>query len=227
MRILIVEDAHDLSDTVQHYLIKEGYSCRQAYSYHEAIDALVDMSYDMLVLDIMLPDGSGLELLRILKEYHPKTGILIVSAKDSLDDKVHGLQLGADDYLTKPFHLPELNARLKAIYRRRQLNGQSLLICNEIQINPETMEVLVGEESLTLTRKEYELLLYFLSNQNRVLTKQSIADHLWGDQMDVYDSFDFVYQHIKNLRKKIMQAGGKDYIATQYGFGYKFNSRKT
>lgn len=226
MRILIVEDAPDLSDTIQRYLIKEGYDCRQAYSYKEALEALIDGGFDMVILDIMLPDGNGLELLRILKQYHKKTGILIVSAKDALDDKIEGLHLGADDYLTKPFHLPELNARLKAIYRRRQLNGQALLVCNEIQVNPDTMEVLVEESPLTLTRKEYELLLYFLSNQNRVLTKQSIAEHLWRDQIDLYDSFDFVYQHIKNLRKKITQAGGNDYITTQYGFGYKFNSRK-
>lgn len=227
MRVLIVEDALDLSDTVQRYLVKEGYSCMQVASYAQAQETLIDSRFDMVILDIMLPDGNGLDLLFLLKQEHPKTGILVVSAKDALDDKIHGLGQGADDYLTKPFHLPELNARLKAIYRRRHLNGQSLLVCNEIQINPETMEVLVGEEQLTLTRKEYELLVYFLANQNRVLTKQSIAEHLWGDQMDLYDSFDFVYQHIKNLRKKITKAGGKDYITTQYGFGYKFNSRKS
>ncbi|MEM7374880.1 MAG: response regulator transcription factor [Bacteroidota bacterium] len=227
MRVLIVEDTLDLSDTIMRYLIKEGYSCVQAYSYSKAQEALIDGSFDMVVLDIMLPDGNGLDLLFLIKQEHPKTGILIVSAKNALDDKIHGLGRGADDYLTKPFHLSELNARLKAIYRRRHLNGQSLLVCNEIQINPETMEVLIAEESLILTRKEYELLVYFLSNQNRVLTKQSIAEHLWGDQMDLYDSFDFVYQHIKNLRKKITKAGGNDYIATQYGFGYKFNSRKS
>jgi len=134
------------------------------------------------------------------------------------------LDLGADDYITKPYHLSELNARIKAIYRRKNFNNKKLLECNEIKIDTEACEVSVVETTLELTKKEYELLVYFISNQNRVVTKQSIAEHLWGDHADFYDSFDFVYQHIKNLRKKIIQAGGGDYINTIYGMGYKFNT---
>ncbi|MCB0844387.1 MAG: response regulator transcription factor, partial [Bacteroidetes bacterium] len=180
---------------------------------------------EIMVLDIMLPDGNGLDLLKKWKEEKPETGVLIISAKNSLDDKLTGLDWGADDYLTKPFHLPELNARVKAIYRRRNFNGNNMVEFNEITINPDNVEVFVNDNLLSLTRKEYELLLYFLVNKNRVLTKQSIAEHLWGEQIDLYDSFDFVYQHIKNLRKKLTQAGGKDYITTVYGIGYKFNTR--
>ena len=225
MRILIVEDNHALSENISFYLSKEGYACKQAFNYEEAIEALISAPYEIMVLDIMLPDGNGLDILRKWKEERPDTGVLIISAKDSLDDKLLGLDWGADDYLTKPFHLPELNARIKAIYRRRNLDGNNLVVFNEIQINPDNVEVFIHETLLNLTRKEYELLFYFLVNKNRVLTKQSIAEHLWGDQIDLYDSFDFVYQHIKNLRKKITQADGKDYITTVYGLGYKFNTR--
>jgi DNA-binding response OmpR family regulator len=151
---------------------------------------------------------------------------LIISAKNSLDDKINGLELGADDYLTKPFHLPELNARLKAIYRRKYLEGDHEIIFNEIQINTTSMEVRIGDHLLDLTPKEYALLLYFLTNQNRVLTRQTIAEHLWGDYTDNLLNFDFVYQHVKNLRKKIITAEGKDYIETVYGLGYKFNTAK-
>lgn len=225
MRILIVEDNQALSENIYFYLSKEGYSCKQAFNYEQAIDELISTPFEIMVLDIMLPDGNGLDLLKKWKEEKPETGVLIISAKNSLDDKLTGLDWGADDYLTKPFHLPELNARVKAIYRRRNFNGNNMVEFNEITINPDNVEVFVNDNLLSLTRKEYELLLYFLVNKNRVLTKQSIAEHLWGEQIDLYDSFDFVYQHIKNLRKKLTQAGGKDYITTVYGIGYKFNTR--
>jgi len=150
--------------------------------------------------------------------------VLIISAKDSLDDKLVGLDLGADDYITKPFHLSELNARAKAVYRRKNFNNKKILECREILVDLDACEVKVSEKPVELTKKEYEILIYFISNQNRVITKQSIAEHLWGDQADFYDSFDFVYQHIKNLRKKIIHAGGGDYITTIYGMGYKFNT---
>lgn len=226
MRLLIVEDQQDLSDNIRQYLSKDGIICQQALSCGEALDALVESPYDVVLLDLMLPDGDGLEVLRQLKKEHTHCGVLILTAKDALDDKLEGLNLGADDYLTKPFHLPELNARIKAIYRRRSFDGQQRIQCNEIEVDPETREVFVNESLISLTRKEYELLMYFLANRNRVLTKQSIAEYLWGDQLDLYDSYDFVYQHIKNLRKKITQAGGQDYLSTIYGLGYKFNTRK-
>jgi DNA-binding response OmpR family regulator len=226
MKILIVEDQRDLSESIVQYLSKESFVCLQAFNCVQALDALVDGPVDVVLLDIMLPDGNGFEVLRELKRQHPETGVLIISAKDALDDKLQGLDLGADDYLTKPFHLSELNARVKAIYRRRRFDGQQKVVCNEIEVDPDTMEVLVNGEEIILTRKEYDLLLYFLSNRNRVMTKQAIAEYLWGDQLDLYDSYDFVYQHIKNLRKKITKAGGEDYLTTIYGLGYKFNTRK-
>lgn len=221
MKVLIVEDNVQLSENITTYLSKEGYICTPAFTYYEALDRLLSFSYDIIVLDIMLPDGDGLNVLNELKTQKNNTGVIISSAKNSLDDKLRGLDLGADDYITKPYHLPELNARIKAIYRRRNFEGNRLITFNEISINPDTMEVTVKETPIILTRKEYELLVYFIANRNRVLTKQSIAEHLWGDHMDLADSFDFVYQHIKNLRKKITQVGGNDYISTIYGLGYR------
>ena len=159
--------------------------------------------------------------MRYLKDQQLESGILIISAKNSLDDRVDGLELGADDYLTKPFHLSELNARLKAIYRRRKFQGHKTIQINDLQIDTDNHEVNIGEQLVELTVKEYELLLFFVSNKNRVLTKQTIAEHLWGDNVDFLDSFDFVYQHIKNLRKKIAATGGQDNIKTIYGLGYK------
>lgn len=223
MKVLIVEDHKELADNIESYLAKEGSVVNTAQSYYEAIDRLVSFSYDILVLDIMLPDGNGLDVLHELKKQQVNTGVIISSAKNSLDDKLKGLDMGADDYITKPYHLSELNARIKAIYRRRNFEGNRLITYNEITVNPDTLEVSVHDTLITLTRKEYELLVYFLANRNRVITKQSIAEHLWGDHMDLADSFDFVYQHIKNLRKKITTAGGNDYISTIYGLGYRMS----
>ncbi|MDN5201043.1 response regulator transcription factor [Fulvivirgaceae bacterium BMA10] len=225
MKLLIVEDNQSLSENVSTYLSKEGYVCEKAFSYQEATQKLISFDYDIVLLDIMLPDGNGMDVLRTLKQNRSEVGVLIISAKNAMHDKITGLDLGADDYLTKPFHLPELNARLKAIYRRRNFQGSKEVVFNEIRINTDTHEVFISDTALVLTGKEYELLLYFLANKNRVLTKQSIAEHLWGDYMDLQDSFDFVYQHIKNLRKKITKSGGKDYISNLYGIGYKFNSQ--
>lgn len=223
MKLLLVEDEKELANNVSTYLANEGNRCELAGDYNAADDCLAGFRYDIVVLDLMLPDGNGLDLLRLIKNRYPDTGVLIVSAKNALDDKVKGLELGADDYLTKPFHLPELNARIKAIYRRRKFQGQSEVQFKEMRVNTDTLEAWVGEELLALTVKEHELLLFFIANRNRVLTKQSIAEHLWGDNVDFLDSFDFVYQHIKNLRKKITAAGGNDYIRTVYGMGYRFN----
>lgn len=224
MKVLIVEDNLDLASNIQQFLQREGYICEEASTYRQAVDKLVSFSYDSVILDIMLPDGNGLKLLELIKKENLPGSILIISAKNALDDKVEGLNLGADDYLTKPFHLPELHARLKAIHRRNQQNGDKLVTCQEIRINTDTMDVTVHEQPLELTRKEYDLLLYFLTNKNRVITRQSIAEHLWGDYTDSLANFDFVYQHVKNLRKKISSAGGRDYITTVYGLGYKFDT---
>jgi DNA-binding response OmpR family regulator len=175
----------------------------------------------------MLPDGNGLALLEYLKSEKIQSGVLIISARNSLDDKVTGLELGADDYLTKPFHLSELHARLKAIYRRKSLRGDSIVSFQEISVNTESKQARVNDQPLDLTKKELDLLLYFLVNKNRVLTRQSIAEHLWGDYTDNLSNFDFVYQHVKNLRKKITAANGRDYIGTVYGLGYKFDTNKS
>lgn len=224
MKILIVEDNLQLVQNIEAYLKEEGNICESAGTYHEAIDRIVSYGYEMLILDIMLPDGNGLDVIRELKKQNSNAGILIISAKDSLDDKIKGLNLGADDYLTKPFHLSELHARIKAIYRRKNLNGNHEMQFNELKMNIENRTLEINEKPVDLTQKEFDLLLFLLTNKNRVITKQSIAEHLWGDYVDAYDSFDFVYQHIKNLRKKILNSGGSDYIRTVYGLGYKFTS---
>jgi DNA-binding response OmpR family regulator len=224
MKVLIVEDNAGLAENIRAFLVREAYVCEHSKTVREAQDKIIDHEYDCIILDIMLPDGDGLDLLRFIKAKHHQSSILIISAKNALDDKVNGLELGADDYLTKPFHLPELHARLKAIYRRKNLGGDHTVTFNEISVNTATFETRVNDRAVDLTRKEFELLLYFLINKNRVLTRQSIAEHLWGDYTDNLSNFDFVYQHVKNLRKKIAQADGKDYIGTVYGVGYKFNS---
>jgi DNA-binding response OmpR family regulator len=225
MKVLIIEDNRDLAQNIKDYLLRDGYLCELSYSFEEAEDKLVSYSYDCILLDIMLPDGNGLNLLKLIRSEKIDSSVLIVSAKNALDDKVQGLDLGADDYITKPFHLPELHARLKAIYRRKFLRGDNTITFNEISVNTDTMEAKVNDMPLDLTKKEFDLLLYFLINKNRVLTRQSIAEHLWGDYTDNLDNFDFVYQHVKNLRKKTTAAGGKDYIGTVYGLGYKFDAQ--
>lgn len=221
MKVLIVEDNPELASNMSGYLDQEGYVVEKVADLNSGMEKLYAFNYDVVVLDIMLPDGSGLDILKSIKHKSPEMGVLVISAKNSLEDRLKGLDLGADDYLSKPFHLAELNARLKAIYRRRSQSGSHLLLFNEISLDPENFEVKVNDHYIELTKKEYELLHYLVVNQNRLLTKQTIAEHLWGDYVDLGDSFDFVYQHIKNLRKKITSAGGGDYIKTIYGAGYK------
>ncbi len=224
MKILIVEDEKNLLETVTVFLQKEGFVCEMADSYFAAEDKLAVFDYDIIILDIALPDGNGLDLLRKIKVSDNSAGILIVSSRNSLDDKLVGLDLGADDYITKPFHLSELNSRIRAVLRRRKFNGTKELVFREFRLLPEQWEAFVGDKKLQLTPKEYELLLYFVTNKNRVLTRQSIAEHLWGDYMDMADRFDFVYTHLNNLRKKIRRSGGSDYIKTVYGIGYKMEA---
>ncbi len=221
MKLLLVEDQEELASGVRNYFSKVGDVCEVASSFSKATDKLYAFSYDVLLLDLMLPDGDGLSLLKVVKENWPEMGVVIISAKNALTDKLHGLEMGADDYLPKPFHLAELNARANAVYRRRKQEGKRTLGFKEIELNLDQQEATVNGTTLDLTRKEYELLHYFIVNQNRLLTKQAIAEHLWGDYMDTMDSFDFVYQHIKNLRKKISSADGNDYLKTVYGAGYK------
>ena len=222
MKILLVEDNEELADNVVRYLDQVGVLCETANSHYQAEDKLLSYTYDCVLLDLMLPDGDGLELLKWIKSRTNSPNVLIISAKDSLDDKIKGLDQGADDYLPKPFHLSELLARLKAIYRRSKLEGSDELNLGEISIHYNTFQAFVNGKLLDLTKKEYDLLIFLITNKNRVLGKQAIAQHLWGDYTDDLANFDFVYQHMKNLRKKICEAGGKDYLKTVYGIGYKF-----
>jgi len=223
MKILLVEDNTELTQNVVNYLSAEGIICESALSLYEAQDKILSFEYDCILLDLMLPDGNGLTLLEIIKTQKITTNVLIISAKDALDDRLKGLDQGADDYLPKPFHLSELLARLRAIFRRSKLGGFDSVIFNEITIEIHQLIAKVHDQILDLTKKEFDLLLFFITNKNRVLGKQAIAQHLWGDYTDDLANFDFVYQHVKNLRKKITAAGGKDYITTVYGIGYKFD----
>ncbi|MEI6764046.1 MAG: response regulator transcription factor [Bacteroidota bacterium] len=222
MKILIIEDEKELGLSAVEYLQKEGFLCELADDFDSAHEKVHMYKYDCVVVDITLPGGSGLNIIRELKKIGSETGIIIISAKNAVEDRISGLDIGADDYLTKPFYLPELSARIRSIIRRKNFQGKKELVVGEITIIPDSAEVKVCGQVITLTRKEYELLHFFISNKNMILTKESIAEHLWGDEMDMADSFDFVYTHIKNLRKKIMEKSNIDYINTVYGMGYKF-----
>ncbi|MFL5729318.1 MAG: response regulator transcription factor [Cytophagaceae bacterium] len=222
MKILIIEDEEELVNSILPYLKAEGYICESVSRFKDALLKINIYDYDCFIIDLFLPDGSGFDLIRELKKTKEEAGILILSAKKTLEDKLQGLNLGADDYLTKPFHLSELNARLKSILRRRKAGGAREIVFNEIKILSESHEVYVNNEVINLTKKEYDLLLYFVYNKNKVVTKESIAEFLWGDYMDASDSFDFIYTHIKNLRKKLMGAGCPDYINNINRVGYKF-----
>jgi len=223
MKVLIIEDEKALSDSICSYLDNENFICETAFDYPSAIEKISLYDYTCIILDISLPGGSGLSILKELKKQNKADGVLIISAKNSLEDKVQGLNAGADDYLTKPFHLPELGARVAAIIRRKEFGGQKTISFDELTIHPEEKKVTVNEDVVDLTRKEYELLLYFVGNKNKVISKNAIAEHLWGDNMDISDNYDFIYTHIKNLRKKLMQKGCPDYIKSVYGMGYKFS----
>jgi DNA-binding response OmpR family regulator len=224
MKILIIEDENDLSDSISEYLTGEQFFCEKALNFKSAMEKISLYEYACIILDINLPDGSGLEILNELKKNNNEAGILIISAKNSLEDKVYGLKSGADDYLTKPFHLPELSARVAAIIRRKSFDGKNIIRCDDLTVNLTEKTVEVSHVKIDLTRKEYELLLYFISNKNKVITKNAIAEHLWGDDMDLAGSYDFIYTHIKNLRKKLLLAGAADYIKSIYGMGYKFSA---
>lgn len=222
MKLLIVEDEMELLNATSGYLEKEDFVCETAPNFFEAEDKLISYHYDVVILDINLPDGNGLELLEFIKQKSPETGVLIVSAKNSLDDKLKGLDLGADDYITKPFHLAELNSRVNSLLRRRKFEGNNNIVFKEIEIDPVAKKVVANDVTLDLTKKEYFLLVYFITNKNRVLTKEAIAEHLWGDNIDMVDNFDFIYTHMRNLRKKLKKSGANDYLQTIYGLGYKF-----
>ena len=223
MKLLIVEDENELAASILAYINNEGFNCDLAPDFDKSIELLNINEYDCALVDIMLPGGSGLDVIIQLKKVQPRCGIIVISAKNSIDDKISGLNLGADDYLTKPFNLAELNARIKSVIRRRFFDGSSIININEISIETEQREVFVNKTKIDLTRREYEILLFFISNREKVLTKEAIIEHAWGENSNAFGNLDFVYTHIKNLRKKITDSGGGDYIRSVYGVGYKFS----
>lgn len=223
MKLLIIEDEKAFSDSICKYLDGEQYITEAVYDAENAMEKIELYDYACIILDISLPDGNGLEILRALKANNNDDGVIIISAKNALDDKLNGLKEGADDYLVKPFHLPELAARVAAIIRRKSFGGQNIISFDlfKMDLNKRILEI--DNKEIELTKKEYELLLYFLGNKNKVISKNALAAHLWGDDMDMVGNYDLIYSHIKNLRKKLAQAGAPDYIKAVYGVGYKFS----
>ena len=222
MQILIVEDEASLMESMVSYLEMEGFRCEQAADYHAAICSMDKHDYICLLIDLNLPDGDGLNLVKIARENHDRSGIIIISARNTIEQRVRGLEVGADDYLVKPFHLSELVARVHSVARRTRTQGEEILTFGMIKVMPEERTCFVDKQQIDLTRKEHDLLLYMMSNRNRVITKESIADYLWGEYGGGYGSYDFVYTHLKNLRRKLVDAGSPDYIKNMYGVGYKF-----
>ncbi|MFK2397173.1 response regulator transcription factor [Bacteroides fragilis] len=221
MKILIIEDEPSLRELIQRSLEKERYVVEAAADFQSGLRKIEDYDYDCVLLDIMLPDGNGLNLLEQLKKMRKRENVIIISAKDSLDDKVLGLELGADDYLPKPFHLAELNARIKSVIRRQRRDGEMDIRLANIRIVPDTFQVFVDDKEIELNRKEYDILLYFANRPGRLVNKNTLAESVWGDHIDQVDNFDFIYAQIKNLRKKLKDAGALAELKAVYGFGYK------
>ena len=222
MKLLLIEDEQSLRETIEKYFSEEGSICETCADQRTAIQKIAVYNYDCILLDVGLPDGDGFAVLDYLRSAGKNECVLIISARNSLDDKIKGLNLGADDYITKPFHLAELKAHLMAIFRRKAFDSNNLLSYDGITVDLLGRTVSVDDKVMVLTRKEYDMLLFFIANKGKVISKNAIAEHLWGDEMDMLDSFDFIYTHIKNLRKKLMELSGKDFFATIYGVGYKF-----
>ncbi|AHF14596.1 response regulator transcription factor [Niabella soli] len=223
MKLLIVEDEPDLLQSILEYFTQEDFLCEGVATYFEAIAKIEDFDYDCIILDINLPDGSGLKLLKYLREDKKQDGVIIISARNYIDDKIEGLNLGADDYLTKPFHLSELYARVKALMRRKYGQGASQLELGNLQLNLSSRCVACHQQPLMLTRNEYDLLAFLLNNKNRVVSRQAIAEHIYGDRTNRMPSFDFVYSQIKNLKRKLKEGECDDLIQTVYGLGYKIS----
>ncbi|KAA6339369.1 putative transcriptional regulatory protein YedW [termite gut metagenome] len=222
MKILLIEDELGLAQSIIEYLSQKDYVCEQVSTYRDAMEKTALYTYDCILLDLMLPDGDGLAVLEMLKKEHKPTNVIIISAKNSLDDRVKGILTGADDYLPKPFHLSELSARIYALIRRTQYVGNNYVQSNDLKINLLSKEVFVNEEKIILTKKELDLLLFLIGNKNRVVSKNALAEHLSGDTADMFDNHDFVYAHIKNLKAKLSRAGNRNSIKTIYGMGYKW-----
>lgn len=221
MKILIIEDEPQMLDNMRQSLEREHYNVEAVSDFKSASNKIGIYAYDCILLDIGLPDGNGLELLKQLKKEGKDDGVIIVSAKDSLDDRLAGLDLGADDYLPKPFHMAELHARVKAVLRRRNFDGSTIIEIGNVTINPESRTAKIEAEEIVLNRKEYDILMYLIINKNRLVTKTALAEHVWGDHIDQADSFDFIYSQIKNLRKKLEKSTIK--VEAVYGVGYKLD----
>lgn len=221
MKLLVIEDETSLRESILSYFTEQGTICEGVADFQSAVEKINLYNYDCILLDLGLAGSNGLDILRLLKRLQKQDGVLIISARHSLDDRLEGLNLGADDYLVKPFHLSELKARVIAIVRRKKFDGSNTITYKEIDINLLSMEVIIQHNVLNLTRKEYDMLIYLIANQEKVVSKNAIAEHIWGDGIDLSDHFDFIYSHIKNLRRKLVAAGAKDYIKSVYGIGYK------
>lgn len=224
MKILIIEDEAGIAKSIKKYFLDNKIHCETAGDYKTAVEKINLHDYDCILLDLMLPDGDGFDFLRYLKSNNKSEGVIIISAKETLESRLEGFTLGADDYLTKPFHLSELLVRVQALIRRKNFKGNNLLIYNEITIDILSKTVAVNNLKLDITKKEIDLLLYLIGNENKVLSKGAIAEHLSGDMADMLDNHDFIYAHIKNLKKKLSTAGCGDYIKTIYGLGYKWQN---
>lgn len=221
MKILVVEDEPEMLDTIVQSLEQEHYVVETATDFYSAREKTGVYEYDCILLDISLPGGSGLQVLQELKNENKAEGVIIISAKNSLDDKVMGLNLGADDYLVKPFHLAELHARVKSVLRRRKFQGSHSMMVGNLEVNFDLRTVYIDNEELALNRKEYDILLYLLTNKDRLVTKTALAEHVWGDRIDEADSYEFIYSQIKNLRKKLKDKKAALEIQSIYGIGYK------
>lgn len=221
MKILVIEDETEMMGLIKQFLEDENYVVEEACNFNSGMDKIVSYDYDCILLDIMLPDGNGLELLQELKNMDKADSVIIISAKDSIDDKVKGFDLGADDYLAKPFHIAELNARIKSVIRRKKSDGRKLLELQNLKINIEERLVLINDQSVDLNRKEFDILIFLMMNKNRIASKSAIAENIWGDYIDQADDFDFIYSQIKNLRKKLRDFDAKVDISSVYGMGYK------
>jgi len=224
MKILVIEDEPDMLDNIVRSLQKEQYLVETASSYDAAFEKVSVYEYDCILLDIMLPGGTGLDILKELKKQHKTEGVIIISAKNSVDDKIAGLEMGADDYLPKPFHMAELHARVKSVLRRRKFDGHNILNIQNLRIDLNKHQVWVAETEVTLNRKEFAILLYLGSNKDRLVSKTALAEHVWGDNIDEADNFEFIYSQIKNLRKKLNDNGASVEIQAIYGIGYKLVS---
>ncbi len=221
MKILIIEDEADLRETIKESLVKEQYIVETADDYSIALEKVAIYDYDCILLDIMLPKGNGLDLLEELKKMGKSENVIIISAKNALDDKIRGLALGADDYLTKPFHLAELNARIKAVLRRKNFQGKDCIELGNAVLDIQERTLNVDKQNVHLNKKEFDILNYFMSNKNRLITKTSLAEYVWGDNIDQADNYDFIYYQIKNLRKKLEESNAEIVLESIYGVGYK------